>query len=69
MIIGYKFYKFMLNMLYPFVKRARGLPWDPLICIDLSCQGGMPWGDFFILGYMKTAKGLASPLATPGLGV
>ena len=67
--MGCEFYKFTLNRIYIFVKRGRVLPLDPLICIDLSCQGGMPWGDFFILGYMKTSKGLASPLATPGLGV
>ena len=67
MIIGYKFYKFMLNMLYPFVKRARGLPWDPLICIDLSCQDGMPWGIFYI-GIYENREGTCQSPRHPWAG-
>ena len=45
-----------------------GLPLDPSIYIDIFIME-VSLRPFFILGYMKTAKGLASPLATPGLGV
>ena len=45
------------------------LPLDPSICIDIFGCGLPPWGICLYWEYMKTVKGLASPLTTPGLGV
>ena len=66
--MGCKFYKFTLNRIYIFVKRGRVLPLDPLICIDLSCQGGMPWGGFFYIGIYENREGTCQSPRHPWAG-
>ena len=66
--MGCKFYKFTLNRIYIFVKRGRVLPLDPLICIDLSCQGGMPWGGFFYIGIYENLEGTCQSPRHPWAG-